>query len=190
MDLRSSKQLDYVALSGGKERRSSSKKDMKLGLVNDTSTKDSSSKEEFLHIMHELEEQLQLEVQEWTMKLKVAVQEKKVALCEWESKVKTLEGSAALPSANLVLGDQSMFQHKQVPAQNSYMGSLARMDLNPRVYLQNEESGKLKYRAMVDFVPRLSHRETNDSDQIDLGGGFSLRSTSRKIKLKPDVLII
>ena len=77
-------------------------------------------------------------------------------------------------------------QHNQVPlpAQNSYMGSLARMDLNPRVYLQNEESGKLKYRAIVDYVPHLSHRETNDSDQIDLMGGFSLRSTSRKIKLE------
>ena len=200
MDLRHRNRIDYSILSGGKavpvETMSTPNQEFGSGVKQDSASHGGSlfmkrmsgkahgamdrstpsSDPEMLHLQQELED---LNIQERKVEIQLAVAEKRAALQEKQLKLQALN-SGAVPYQGQVSSAPSV-------AQNSVYsrGPLARLDLDPKVYLQTSASGmKFKYRAIPEFVPRHSNRHDSSHDEdVELGGGYSLTC---KGKLKPD----
>ena len=185
MDLRPREKLDYLALSGARIRGSTARNMPGLHDLSDIGGMDSftvgdgkfssaTCKDKNL-LLKDLEVQLKsLEIQEKMLSLKLAVKDKERRISELDKQVSS--STVQIPHPMLGLSAPPA----QATGRASLHDPLARMDLNPRVYLGSPGASAKKYRAIVDFVPRNSRDDS--FEEVPIGGGYTLHS-SKKNKL-------
>ena len=146
-------------------------------------------------MMEEMDEEMnKLSVREKAMGKKIALEEKRKSLADMTAKLRSL--TEAAPQAPSVVTPQSDIADSQagqqptVAALGMNIGDnqappisqpqyMARMDVNPQVYLHTASIGKKpKYRSILDFIP--TNYNGTDEEITELGGGVSIHSRSRK----------